>query len=205
MKTACLKSILRHLPMALVGLRFAFAFLILAAAYFMKANAALLCAVLMGLGLFSDIIDGIIARRLGVATPLLRRLDSQCDLVFWLSCLGSAHLMYPLLLTQTWPAIVLLLALELIIYVFSLLKFKREACTHAYSAKLYGLGLGIGVGEIMLYGNVGIAWHLMAIFGVIACMDVLLILIILPSWAHDIHSFWHALRKRYAMVSHHIT
>ena len=156
-------------------------------------------------GLFSDIIDGIIARRLGVATPLLRRLDSQCDLIFWLSCLGSAHVMYPLLLAQTWPAIVLLLALELIIYVFSLLKFKREACTHAYSAKLYGLGLGIGVGEIMLYGNVGIAWHLMAIFGVIACIDALLILIILPNWSHDIPSFWHALRKRYAMVSHHIT
>lgn len=202
MKPAYLKYTLLYIPMALVGLRFAFACLILTLAYFMKSDAAVICTILMGLGLFSDIIDGIIARRLGVATPLLRRLDSQCDLIFWLSCLTSAHLMYPLLWHQTWLAITLLLALETILYCISFLKFKREACTHAYSAKLYGLGLGMGVGEIMLYGNTGIAWNLMTIFGVLACIDALLILIILPRWTHDIPSFWHAWQKRRLILSH---
>jgi len=44
----------------------------------------------MTIGLLSDIFDGIIARRLGVATPSLRRLDSQTDAAFWLAVLASA-------------------------------------------------------------------------------------------------------------------
>ena len=45
MKSGYLKHISRYIPLALVGLRFAFAFLILAAAYFMKAEAAIICTV----------------------------------------------------------------------------------------------------------------------------------------------------------------
>ena len=39
--------------------------------------------------LIGDILDGIIARQLGVATPLMRRADSIADLIFWLG-VGTA-------------------------------------------------------------------------------------------------------------------
>lgn len=53
--------------------------------------ATLLCALvgidrwiylpLLVLGTLSDIVDGMIARRLGVATPALRRYDSVADII----------------------------------------------------------------------------------------------------------------------------
>ena len=38
----------------------------------------------------SDVFDGILARRLGVATPTLRRLDSIADSVFYLAAVFAA-------------------------------------------------------------------------------------------------------------------
>ena len=45
--------------------------------------------VLMYLGLISDILDGIIARKQQVSSARLRRLDSQTDMVFWLSIVAT--------------------------------------------------------------------------------------------------------------------
>lgn len=57
-------------------------------------NSGLIVAVLIA-AILSDVFDGIIARRLNVATPQLRQLDSKVDTVFWLS------LMYVLIITQS--------------------------------------------------------------------------------------------------------
>jgi hypothetical protein len=43
--------------------------------------------VCLYIGMLSDLLDGIVARRLNVATPALRRFDSRVDLVFWLTAL----------------------------------------------------------------------------------------------------------------------
>ncbi|HEY8616834.1 CDP-alcohol phosphatidyltransferase family protein [Phenylobacterium sp.] len=68
-------------PRLLIWFRLAagLAMLALAAAFDHEARAA--AVVLLGLGVLSDIFDGVIARRLGVATAELRTFDSRTDLV----------------------------------------------------------------------------------------------------------------------------
>ena len=51
-------------------------------------------AAVLVLGFTSDVYDGIVARRFGVATAGLRRLDSGVDTVFYLAaafCLWRLH------------------------------------------------------------------------------------------------------------------
>ena len=43
----------------------------------------------------SDVFDGVIARRLHVATPGLRRLDSAADSVFYLAATAAAWHLHP--------------------------------------------------------------------------------------------------------------
>lgn len=48
----------------------------------------------------SDIYDGVLARRFGVATPALRRFDSITDDIFYLSTTWAAWLIYPNVMFQ---------------------------------------------------------------------------------------------------------
>ena len=87
----------------------------------------------------SAVFDGIMARRFGVATPNLRRLDSIVDSVFYFATLGAAwHLHSTEPRTQI-PWIAALLAFEALRYGFDFLKFRREGAYHLWSPKLWGI------------------------------------------------------------------
>jgi phosphatidylglycerophosphate synthase len=69
------------LPFALATVRLVLAPVMLLGALFWP-NATSFFACLL-LGLVSDIFDGVLARRLGVATDRLRRFDSVTDVAFY--------------------------------------------------------------------------------------------------------------------------
>src|SRR5436190_2308824 len=104
-------------------------------------------------GFLTDLFDGILARHLKVATPNLRRFDSQTDLVFWLCVLGCVFVARPEVALAQWGYPAGILALEGAIYAISFAKFGREACTHAYSAKAWAvLAVGVFV-EVLGFGE----------------------------------------------------
>lgn len=146
----------------------------------------------MYLGLLSDIFDGIIARKQGLSTEKLRRLDSQVDLVFWLSIGIATWILSPELIKTHRFAIISIIVLEALCYTISFIKFKKETCTHAFLSKLWGISLLIAFTSIIGFGHAGIAFKVSIILGIISQLDVVLILLILKNWTHDIPSAYHA-------------
>jgi CDP-diacylglycerol---glycerol-3-phosphate 3-phosphatidyltransferase len=49
----------------------------------------------LAFGLYTDIIDGIVARRFGISYAWLRRLDSFADLTFYLCVLAATVIVAP--------------------------------------------------------------------------------------------------------------
>lgn len=179
-------------PMALIGLRFSLSFVnpILAATFHESARFPVL--IFLFVGILSDLFDGIIARAQKISSPLLRRLDSQVDLVFWLSILFSAYLIYPqVILEHSWLFISLLLS-EALIYAISFFKFKREISTHSWLSKLWALSLLIAFTGLFGFEHFGWLFKLTLVLGLVSQLDVILIIFILPKWNHDIPSFYHA-------------
>jgi phosphatidylglycerophosphate synthase len=88
------------------------------------------------LAFLSDVFDGILARRLNVATPGLRRLDSIADSVFYVAALLAAWHLHTSELQEYLPTLLVLAAIEVARYGFDLLKFRREAAYHLWSSKL---------------------------------------------------------------------
>jgi hypothetical protein len=86
---------IKHIPITLIVFRLALAPIILGLVYFLREESRLVVIILMYLGLFSDIFDGIIARELNVSSQKLRRFDSQTDMIFWVSIGVSTWLLYP--------------------------------------------------------------------------------------------------------------
>ena len=71
-----------NIPYALIFFRLLCAPTIILLAYFGGSSYSNLIVVLMYLGLISDILDGIIARNIGIADDKMRRMDSQTDMLF---------------------------------------------------------------------------------------------------------------------------
>ncbi len=146
------------------------------------------CAVVLSLGVLSDIFDGIIARRLGVATPALRTADSRADVAFWLSAVLAVAILRPELIPSLWPAAATIAALEIGNHAVSFAKFRREASPHHYLSKAFGLGLWLLFAIAFATGRPGIVlWCVLAI-GVASQLEAFAITLRLKAWRCDVPS-----------------
>lgn len=188
---------MKKIPYLLILLRFLSAISILLIGYFSESNFSRKSILfLMYFGLFTDIFDGIIARKVGVSTEKLRRLDSQTDLFFWLSIGFASYFLNPEIIQKHWKSIALIFAMEALCYIISIWKFGKETCTHAWLSKLWGLSLLSAFTFLIGFGTANLAFYLCLILGFISHLDVILILLILPKWQFDVPSSYHAWKIR---------
>jgi len=181
-----------NIPIILILFRLLLAPIILALAYFIGESTKTIIVVLMYLGLISDILDGIIARKQNISSAKLRRMDSQTDMIFWLSIGFATWILYPKLISDNSIVICTILGMEIACYVISLIKFKKETCTHAFLSKLWGITLLIAFTSLIGFNHAGIPFAMAIIMGLISHIDRILITLILPKWTHDIPSAYHA-------------
>ena len=159
-------------------------------------NGVYWIAVLIFIGLLTDIFDGIIARQIGVSTPKLRLMDSWIDRVFWISILATAYLCFPEVITQIFPWLVILISLDGLYYLVSLVRFKKAASAHPYITKLLGISLFVGFELLFIWEYAFVLAVIVPVLGVIARIDSILIYLILKEWDCDIPSFVHAIKLR---------
>lgn len=149
----------------------------------------------------SDIFDGILARRMNVVTPILRRLDSITDTIFYLCTAFAVWHLYPSVILQHMVALVALAGLEVVRYIFDLRKFGREASYHMWSSKLWGIALFVGIFSLLALGSSGIAVSAAIYLGIVADIEGLTISVIINEWESDIPTFLHAYRRRSAKAA----
>lgn len=152
-------------------------------------------AALLVVGFLSDVLDGVVARRHGVATPALRRLDSSVDTVFYLAVAYAVFRLHPdPLRALKWP-IAIVLGSEALNYAAAYAVFRREASYHAWSAKVWGVLLFSSLLLLLAGGNAALLPIAVAA-GMVAQADTLAITLSLPVWQPDVRSVGHALRIR---------
>lgn len=147
--------------------------------------------------MLSDIYDGVIARRLGIATAPLRVMDSRADAWFFLWVGAGAWFAAPEVVRTYWLPISVEIMLQAAAYSYDLIRYRRITSLHAYSAKIWGVTLYLAaVGLLALHSGV-LIWLAFAA-GLASAADAMAIKLILPGWQHDILSFRHALFLRHA-------
>ena len=145
-----------------------------------------ICALILALGVLSDILDGIIARRLGVATPALRVWDSRADVAFWLSAFVAVAVAYPGLVIVLLPIAAVIAALEIGNHLVSFARFKREASPRHYLSKLFGLGLWAVCTQAFLTGGVMPTLWIVAAIGILSQIEAFAITMRLQTWRCDV-------------------
>ena len=144
----------------------------------------------------SDVFDGIAARRLGVATPALRRLDSIADSIFYVAALFAAWHLHAAAIRENAFALLVLFLLEAARYAFDLRKFGKEASYHMWSSKLWGVALFAGFFALLVFGEDRVAVPAAIWIGIVADLEGLAISVTLREWRTDVPTIWHARRVR---------
>lgn len=183
---------MKQFPYFLIAFRFLLAPIMLGLGYFYHTQYRKLIVLLLFLGLLSDVLDGIIARKQNSSSAKMRRLDSQTDMIFWLSAGFTAWFIWPQVISSNSFVIWILLGMEASCYLVSIIKFGRETCTHAYLSKFWGLTLLAAFTDLILNGNAGFLFYFCLVSGIVSHLDRILITLILPGWQHDIPSAYHA-------------
>ena len=152
-------------------------------------------ALALVVGFVSDILDGVVARRVGAVTPLLRRLDSVVDTLFYLGVAYATWHRHPAALRALAVPILIVIGAEALNYAVAYARFRREASYHARSAKLWGLLLFLALFLLLATGSAALLPVALAA-GMVAQVETLAITLVLPQWRHDVPSVWNARRIR---------
>ena len=153
---------MKRLPFALTTLRLLLGSVALICA--LTGFSRWICLPLLVAGTLSDIFDGILARRFGVATPWLRRYDSITDVVYYLFILGAAWILCRPVIAQNWLWLALILSSEALVILICFGKFGKYPATHSWLAKFYGLCLLGGLIALLVF-NAG-SWAILALAAV---------------------------------------
>ncbi len=185
---------MRHLPLLLTLLRAALAPVVVALALWRPSGLAF--GACLAAAFVSDIYDGILARRLGVATPGLRRLDSITDTVFYVAATFALWHLHPTAITGRLGPLAVLLGLEVARYAVDYAKFRREAAYHMWSSKAWGIALFLAFVSVLAFDHDGVLVSAAVWLGIVADLEGLAISAVLPRWQTDVPSVVHAVRLR---------
>lgn len=151
--------------------------------------------ILFGLMLFSDALDGIIARILDQTSELGARLDSYGDILTYLSTPLAAWWLWPDLVKKEIYYIIGAVIIYVLPSVFALIKFGKLASYHTWITKFSAVLMSIGVVMLLGFGQ-NLLFHIAVYFLVIEMVENILITTILPKQYTNVHSVWHAWKKR---------
>ena len=150
-------------------------------------------AFILAAGFVSDVYDGVVARRFGVATPGLRRLDSAVDTVFYLAAAFCLWRLHPEALTSHGALIVGVIGTQLLGHLVEVRKFGREASYHAWLAKAWGAALFAALVLLFVAGDDRLL-TLALWLGIASHLENLAITVVIDAPRHDVKSIVHVVR-----------
>jgi phosphatidylglycerophosphate synthase len=188
-----MKKICLLIPSILVGMRFALAPLLVFDALDHKTSFWFIIGYVVAV--LSDIFDGIIARRLKVSTAKLRQADSWADICLYLCVAISTWLVYPQVIIDFRVPLLSAIAIQLILFTISLIKFQKFPSFHTYTAKTWGLTLLVATLGLFGFSYTNTLW-----FAIVLCwlnsLEEIAMTLLLPTWQCDILSIFHAVELR---------
>jgi cardiolipin synthase len=154
-------------------------------AFTVYLNLRTFFTVLIVISLFTDILDGYIARKFKLQTPLGAILDSMADALTTLVAIAGMFRFEYLALKPFILPLCIMILMWAFVYVVSLIKFKKLCSLHLYSSKAAGYAQGIFLFVLFCFGfNQALFWG-MFIISVLSYSEEIAALLILKELKSD--------------------
>jgi phosphatidylglycerophosphate synthase len=178
---------LRQLPNSLSSLRLA-AVPLLAVLAFTERGGPFTWVLVPAL--LTDIADGLVARMFRLETRLGAMLDSIADTGLMFVALYGVWAFHPEVLREHAWLCGTAVALWILEDVAALLRYGRLSSFHTYSSKIVANLLGFFVGWLFLFGFVPWMLYLAAGASIIASLEELALIALLPKWRANVRGLW---------------
>lgn len=146
--------------------------------------------------LVSDIVDGLIARSLSITSRLGSRLDTMADTLLWVAAVAGIWKFHPELVTDYWILVVLVLLMWVAHHAAELLRYGKLASFHTYSMRASAYALGIFLVSMFLWGIQPWLLYVASFLSILAGIEQLFLVVLLPEWTPNVRGLYWALRKR---------
>lgn len=145
---------------------------------------------------FTDLIDGVIARKIHKVSALGSKLDSWGDSMTILT--GLAGLLYfEWELFKAYGTIVgLVIGLHLLQLVLSLWRYRKPSSFHTYSAKTAALGIGIFMLLTLHFGFYEWLFYIAIGLLVMDAVEESILIFMLPQWEHDVKGIYWVMKRK---------
>ena len=157
-------------------------------------------AGILAAAVLSDVLDGFVARRLGMATAAIRYADTVADTIFYVGAGAALAAAVPGAFASAEAALITLVIVHVSRATFELTKYGRIAAYHMWSSKLLGILLSAAFGHGFLTGQAGPLLPIALWFGVANVIEGFAASAVLPAWRADVPSIAHAVARRSSMA-----
>lgn len=196
-----LKAGIRYFPALCIGYRFCAGPILLWAAW--QGYTTLFVTVFV-LAVLSDIVDGMVARKLEIVTATLREADSRADLCLYLCVIAAIWHVHPDVLVAFRVPLAFAVASQCLQWFTGLIKYGRLASYHSYSAKLWGISLAIATVSLFAYDYAGIPFLATLVIGTLHNLEEVAMTSILPDWTFDVKTLQDAWQIRRSGMDLHL-
>lgn len=183
----------RNLPNALSAARIAAVPVLVALAWLGRETAFTWVLVP---ALLTDIADGLIARVFRLQSKLGALLDSTADTLLMLAACYGVWRLHPEVLQQHGLEIAVALGAWLLEDVAALVRYRRLSSFHTYLSKVAANVLGLFIGVLFVFGHEPWLLRVAVAVSVLASLEELVLLALLPKWQSDVKGVAWVLRER---------
>ena len=152
-------------------------------------------AWLLVAALLTDVADGWVARAFSLESRIGARLDSLADSALMLVAVYGVWVFHRDVMTGNPIACSLALGLWSLENLLALARYGRLSSFHTYLSKLSANVLGVFVGILFLVGFEPWLFHAAVGATILASMEELALLAVLPDWRADVRGLWWVLRN----------
>ncbi|MCB1668012.1 MAG: CDP-alcohol phosphatidyltransferase family protein [Porticoccaceae bacterium] len=186
---AAKENLVLNLPNLISALRLGMVPLLASLALEHKAELFL---TILALSLFTDALDGFLARRLDQVTKLGTQMDSWADMATYAVMLLGLYVIWPDIYQSESTYLVIAFSSWLVPLLVCFARFQKFPSYHTWAAKLAAVSLVPGYFVATLWGEV-LLFRIVLLFYLWVALEQVMITSILPRWQGDIDGLWHAL------------
>lgn len=153
--------------------------------------------VLLAASLLTDVIDGFLARWLDAHSDFGRKLDSAADYLTLLTGLSGIALLWPEITRRELPWIAAGLAAFFGVIALGLVRLGRAPCYHTWAAKVGTAGCAVSLIPLLAEWT-ATPFHVMILVQILAGIEEMAIVLLVPEQTGEVATLWHAWRLRRA-------
>jgi phosphatidylglycerophosphate synthase len=151
--------------------------------------------VLLIIALLTDAVDGFLARRLNAYSDFGRKLDSAADYLTMIVGLAGIALLWPDTMHRELPWVASGLAAFFAVVVYGFVRLGRAPCYHTWAAKVGAVACALSLIPLLAGGS-ALPFHVAIVVQILAGVEEMIIVLLVPSHQGEVATVWHAWRLR---------